>query len=382
MMRKMFTRGVSWGALLAVLAAGVAVDFRSNARARPLALKDVFKDDFLIGAALNQTQFTERDSRGLPIIVGHFNSITPENVLKWEWVHPRLNSYSFEAPDAYVAFGEKHRMFIVGHTLIWHNQTPRWVFQDEQGNPVNRETLLARMRDHIHTVVGRYKGRIKGWDVVNEALNEDGTLRPSPWLKIIGEDYLLKAFQFAHEADPAAQLYYNDYSLENEAKRNGAVKLIQKLKADGAPVYAVGLQGHDKMDWPTVEQQDATIAAFAKLGIKVNITELDVDVLPRAVRSQGAEVTLTAENNDKLNPYALGLPDSVQQNFAERYASLFRVFVKYRDVIDRVTFWGVTDGDSWLNNWPVRGRTSYPLLFDRAGQPKPAFFAVTKLGSR
>jgi endo-1,4-beta-xylanase len=366
--------------LLTVLAVGLAAgNFGSHAgaTAQP-ALKDVFKQDFLIGAALNPNQFFGRDARGVGIIVNHFNSITPENVLKWESVHPRQNSYSFEGPDAYVAFGEKHHMFIIGHTLVWHNQTPRWVFQDDQGNPVNRETLLNRLREHIHTVVGRYKGRIKGWDVVNEALNEDGTLRPSPWLKIIGEDYLVKAFQFAHEADPDAQLYYNDYSLENEAKRKGAVQLITKLKASGILVYAIGLQGHDKMDWPTVEQQEATIAAFANLGIKVNITELDVDVLPRAVRSQGAEVTITAENNDQLNPYARGLPDSIQQNLAERYASLFRVFVKYRDVIDRVTFWGVTDGDSWLNNWPVRGRTSYPLLFDRTGQPKPAFYAVIK----
>lgn len=380
MVSKMLTRAASL-TLLAVVATGVAGDFRSNARATPPTLKDVFKNDFLIGAALNQNQFTERDARGVPIILGHFNSITPENVLKWESVHPRQNSYSFEGPDAYVAFGEKHRMFIIGHTLIWHNQTPRWVFQDDQGNPVNRETLLNRMRDHIHTVVGRYKGRIKGWDVVNEALNEDGTLRQSPWLKIIGEDYLLKAFQFAHEADPAAQLYYNDYSLENEAKRQGAVELIKKLKAGGVPVYAVGLQGHDKLDWPTVNQQEATIAAFAALGIKINITELDIDVLPRAVRSQGAEVTLTAGNSDKLNPYAQALPDSVQQALSEQYANLFRVFVKYRDVIDRVTFWGVTDGDSWLNNWPVRGRTSYPLLFDRRGQPKLAFYAVAKLGA-
>jgi endo-1,4-beta-xylanase len=366
--------------LLTVLAVGLgAGNFGSPAgsTAQP-ALKDVFKQDFLIGAALNPNQFSGRDARGVEIIVNHFNSITPENVLKWALVHPRPDTYSFDGPDAYVTFGEKHHMFIIGHTLIWHNQTPAWVFQDEKGNQVDRETLLKRMQDHIHTVVGRYKGRIKGWDVVNEALNEDGTLRPSPWLKIIGEDYLVKAFQFAHEADPDAQLYYNDYSLENEAKRKGAVQLITKLKASGIPVYAIGLQGHDKMDWPTVEEQAATIAAFANLGIKVNITELDIDVLPRAVRSQGAEVTITAENNDQLNPYARGLPDSIQQHLAERYASLFRVFVKYRDVIDRVTFWGVTDGDSWLNNWPVRGRTSYPLLFDRTGQPKPAFYAVTK----
>ena len=360
--------------LVVALAAGNLVS-----RAAPtnqLPLKEVFKRDFLIGAALNQNQFFERDQRGLPIITRHFNSITPENVLKWESVHPRPDTYNFAGPDAYVAFGEKYKMFIIGHTLVWHNQTPRWVFQDDKGNTVDRTTLLNRLRDHIRTVVGRYKGRIKGWDVVNEALNEDGTMRQTPWLKIIGEDYLVKAFEFAHEADPHAQLYYNDYSLENEPKRRGAIELIKKLKSRGVSIDAVGLQGHDKLDWPTVEQQDATIAAFASLGIKVNITELDIDVLPRVNRSQTADVSANAEMRADLNPYANGLPDSVQQALASRYAELFRVFVKHRDVIDRVTFWGVTDGDSWLNNWPVRGRTSYPLLFDRAGQPKPAFDAV------
>src|SRR3954469_11846612 len=224
-----------YSVLLTVLAVGLAAgNFGSPAgsTAQP-ALKDVFKQDFLIGAALNPNQFSGRDARGVGIIVNHFNSITPENVLKWALVHPRPDTYSFDGPDTYVTFGEKHHMFIIGHTLIWHNQTPAWVFQDEKGNQVDRETLLKRMRDHIHTVVGRYQGRIKGWDVVNEALNEDGTLRQSPWLKIIGEDYLVKAFQFAHEADPDAQLYYNDYSLENEAKRKGAVQLITKLKASG-----------------------------------------------------------------------------------------------------------------------------------------------------
>ena len=368
--------------LLVVITAALVIDCGAGAtviKEPGSALKDIFKSDFLIGAALNQDQFTERDTRGLPIITSQFNSVTPENVLKWEWVHPQPGKYNFEAPDAYVAFGEKYHMFIIGHTLIWHSQTPRWVFEDDKHNPVDRETLLARMRDHIQTVVGRYKGRIQGWDVVNEAINDDGALRQSPWLKIIGEDYLVKAFQFAHEADPRAQLYYNDYSLENEPKRKGAIELIRKLQAAGIPVYAVGLQGHDKMDWPTTEQEDATIVAFARLGLKVNITELDIDVLPRANRSQGADVGATAEARQDLNPFPTGLPDAVQKNLARRYAELFRVFLKHNDVIDRVTFWGVTDGDSWLNNWPVRGRTSYPLLFDRAGRPKPAFDSVVQL---
>ena len=376
--QKMIRRAVFLAVLLAFLAAGVAAHFRSAAPGAQPALKDVFKKDFLIGAALNQNQFTGRDQRGLPIITSQFNSITPENVLKWESVHPEAGRYSFDAPDRFVAFGEKHQMFIVGHTLVWHSQTPRWVFEDGKGGPVDRETLLERMRDHIHTVVGRYKGRIRGWDVVNEALDEDGTLRQTPWMKIIGEEYLVKAFEFAHEADPSAQLYYNDYSLENEAKRKGAIDLIKKLKARSVPIYAVGLQGHDKMDWPTAQQQSDTIVAFASLGVKVNITELDVDVLPRASQHRGADISLNVELRAQLNPYANGLPDSVQQALAKRYAELFAVFVKHRDSIDRVTFWGVTDGDSWLNNWPVRGRTSYPLLFDRDGKPKPAYMGVIK----
>jgi endo-1,4-beta-xylanase len=366
--------------LAAFLALAVAAGSNSQAsRTKEAALKDLFKNDFLVGAALNQNQFFERDPRGVPIIISQFNSITPENVLKWQLVHPEPEVYDFSASDAYVSFGEKYRMFIVGHTLVWHNQTPRWVFQDDKGNQVDRTTLLERLRNHIHTVVGRYRGRIKGWDVVNEALNEDGTLRQSPWLKIIGQDYLIKAFQFAHEADPGAQLYYNDYSLENEPKRKGAIELIQKLKAAGVSIYAVGLQNHDNLNWPTAAQEDETISAFVSLGIKVNITELDIEVLPRANRGQSADVAMTAEMQANLNPYTGGLPDSVQQILARRYAELFGVFVKHRDEIDRVTFWGVTDADSWLNNWPVRGRTNYPLLFDRAGKPKPAFSAVARV---
>lgn len=360
---------------LLIVATLLLVPLFTNIQEKP-ALKDVYKPAFMIGVAINQRQFSEQDTSGVSIITSQFNSISPENVLKWEKVHPQLDKYDFDGPDRYVAFGEKHRMFIVGHTLIWHNQTPRWVFQDDKGNPVDRETLLARMRDHIQTVVGRYKGRIGGWDVVNEALDEDGSMRQTPWAKIIGDDYVARAFEFAREADPKAELYYNDYSLENEPKRKGAVELIRKLQAQGIKVAAVGLQGHNKMDWPTVEQQDATIGAFAKLGIKVLVTELDIDVLPPAGQNRGADITLNVELQSQLNPYASGLPESVQQALARRYAELFRVYSKHRDVIDRVTFWGLTDKDSWLNNWPVRGRTSYPLLFDRNGQTKPAFDAV------
>ena len=338
-------------------------------------LKDVFKNDFMIGAALNRRQIFEEDKRGAEIVRTQFNSITPENVLKWALVHPEPGRYDFAAPDRYVEFGQKHGMFIVGHTLVWHNQTPRWVFEDDKGNAVDRETLLSRLREHIFTVVRRYKGRIKGWDVVNEALNQDGTMRQSPWFRIIGDDYLVKAFQFAHEADPSAELYYNDYDLELPAKRAGGVELIKKLKAAGVPISGVGLQNHNLMDWPSARDEDATIAAFEKLGVKVNITELDVDVLPRTTKP-GADYAVEIPVTPQLNPYEDRLPDAQQLALAKRYGELFQVYLKHRDAIERVTFWGVADGDSWLNNWPMRGRTNYPLLFDRLGRAKPAFAAV------
>jgi endo-1,4-beta-xylanase len=343
-------------------------------------LKDVFKDDFRMGAALNRRQIFETDARGAEIVRTHFNSITSENILKWALVHPQPLKYDFAAPDRFVEFGEKHGMFIVGHTLVWHNQTPPWVFEDEQGKPLSREALLSRMREHIFTVVGRYKGRINGWDVVNEALNQDGTMRQSPWLKIIGEDYLVQAFRFAHEADPDAELYYNDYDLELPAKRKGAVELVKKLQGAGVSLAGVGLQNHNLMDWPSVEDEDVTIEAFAKLGLKVHITELDVDVLPRTTKP-GADYAVDIAPTPKLNPYTAGLPDSAQSALARRYANLFSVYLKHRHVIERVTFWGVADGDSWLNNWPIKGRTNYPLLFDRLGQPKPAFHAIVDTGN-
>ncbi len=345
-------------------------------------LKDAFKNYFLIGAAINRAQIYEEDTRGAKLVETQFNTVSPENILKWGLVHPKPDQYDFAAADRYVAFGEKYRMFIIGHTLVWHNQTPDWVFKDDKGNFVSRDELLKRMREHIQTVVGRYKGRIRGWDVVNEALNDDGTLRQSPWLKIIGADFVAKAFQYAHEADPNAELYYNDYSLENEAKRRGAIALIKRLQAEGIPIKAVGLQGHDSLTFPTLDQQDATISEFAKLGIKVNITEFDISVLPDPEGFSGDEVTLDFAIREKLNPYQKSLPGKVQKNLAERYAKLFGIFLKHRSDISRVTFWNVTDGDSWLNNFPVRGRTNYPLLFDRQGKPKPAFDAVIQSARR
>ena len=365
----------------AVLVGFMAIGLAMPAQT-PTSLKDAYQGCFLVGAALNASQFTGATPRNFALITTQFNSISPENVLKWEVVHPKPETYDFSLADKYVEFGQTNHMFVIGHNLVWHAQTPKWVFEDEKGNPLSREALLKRMRDHIHTVVGRYKGRINGWDVVNEALNEDGTLRQSPWMKIIGDDYIEKAFEYAHEADPKAELYYNDYSLENEAKRKGALDLVKKLKAKGVPINGVGLQDHVHMDWPTADQIDNTISEFGKLGMKVMVTELDIDVLPQATPSQTADVSLNIAADPKLNPYPNGLPESVQQQLANRYADLFAAYAKHCGLVTRVTLWGVTDADSWKNDWPVKGRTNYPLLFDRGAQPKPAFKAVIQAAPR
>lgn len=343
------------------------------------ALKTVFSDAFRIGAALNPSQFYERDTGETNLVKTHFNTVTPENTMKWVNIHPEPGTYDFEGADRFVAFGEDNDAFIVGHTLVWHNQTPDWVFENEDGMPVGRDTLLRRMRDHIQTVVTRYKGRIDGWDVVNEAVNDDGTLRESPWLNIIGDDYIAKAFEYAREADPDAELYYNDYSLTNPSKREGTVRLVRELQEQDIPITGVGLQSHHTLAAPSLAQQDSSIAAFADLGVDVMITELDIAVLPRPDDLQGAEITERAEGGGDLNPYPDALPDSMQQALAQRYADLFSVYLDHRDAINRVTFWGVTDADSWLNDWPIPGRTSYPLLFDRDNQPKPAFDAVVQI---
>jgi len=339
-------------------------------------LKDAFKDDFLVGTAISHDQLDGLDPKGIALAAEQFNAISPENCLKWEEVHPEPERYDFERADKYVEFGEKHKMFILGHTLVWHNQTPGWVFRDKEGKPPTRDALLERMREHIQTVVGRYKGRITGWDVVNEAVMPDGQMRKTKWLQIIGPDYLEKAYEFAHEADPNAELYYNDYNEWYPAMRKTVVKMVRDLKDKGCRIDAIGMQGHWGMDYPDLKEAEASIEAFAAAAGRVNITELDIATLPDPGRKRDADITRNYELRKELDPYADGYPDEMQQKLAGRYAEIFRLFVKHRDQIDRVTFWGVDDGVSWHNYWPVRGRTAYPLLFDRNRQPKPAFEAV------
>jgi endo-1,4-beta-xylanase len=354
-------------------------------------LKDAFANDFRVGAAIGTHQAMGQEPAAMDLVARQFNTITPENLLKWAEVHPEPDQYNFEPADKYVAWGEENDMFIVGHTLVWHNQTPEWAFTGVEGKPLDRETALGRIKAHIDAVVGRYRGRIHGWDVVNEAIDDDGRLRSGPvgvpgrrgepWHSAIGDDYIEKAFEFAHAADPDAELYYNDYNEWHPAKIKGISKLVRTLQAKGIRVDGLGLQGHWGMGYPSVEEIDHMLTEYGKLGIKLMITELDISVLPLPGRQTGAEITERADGGDPNNPYAAGLPDEQQQALAERYAEIFRVFVKHADKIDRVTFWGVHDGQSWKNDWPTRGRTDYPLLFDRKYQPKPAFEAVIQSAS-
>ena len=336
-------------------------------------LKDVFKNHFLIGGALNGRVVTGRDSRAAAIVEKHFNTATAENDLKWQRIHPLPDQYNWEPADSYVAYCEKNRMAVIGHCLVWHGQTPRWVFRDDSGKDVTRDVLLTRMKDHITTVVGRYKGRIKGWDVVNEALNEDGTLRNTPWLRIIGEgsedkryDYIEHAFRWAHEADPNAELYYNDFSLESsKAKCDGAVALVKHLKSKGIRIDAVGIQLHGSLTHPSVEGLEYAITSLAATGVKVMVTELDIRTQSRGYR--GADISRVSRASTSDSDAASA---ETQKKLAEKYAEILSVLLKHKKDITRVTFWGVYDGASWIGG--------SPLLFDRSGQPKEAFFAVVR----
>ncbi len=341
-------------------------------------LKDVFKNRFLIGTALNDDVVSGKDPQAADIVKEQFNTITAENVMKWECIHPEPNKYDFGAADRFVDFGLKNKMFIIGHTLIWQNQIPDWAFVDSPKKLLSRDAMLARMRNHIITVVGRYKGKVKGWDVVNEALTDEGELAKTKWFTTIGKDFVAKAFEYAHEADSNAELYYNDYSLDKPAKRDAAVRLVKDLRTKGLRIDGVGIQGHWGLDYPIRENLDAFIDSMGALGVKVMVTEMDVDILPKAFDYEGADINVKVDLQKELNPYAHGLTNEGQKILTNRYAELFAQLLAHKGQVSRVTIWGISDKTSWLNDWPVRGRTSYPLLFDRSYQPKEAFFAIVK----
>jgi endo-1,4-beta-xylanase len=366
------------------------------------ALKDAFTGHFLIGAAINRSQATGRSvgrrtqehvEAEVALVKAQFNQITAENDMKWERIHPRegATGYDFGPADAFVKFGEVHGLYLVGHTLVWHNQTPDWVFagttpppatdhpsgqkQPGQMRPAyagpraSRAELLERMRAHIHGVVGRYRGKVKVWDVVNEALGNDGTasvLRNSLWLQIIGPDYIAKAFQYAHEADPDAILRYNDYSLEEPAKVQKLVTLITSLREQGVPVHAIGTQAHLNVTTGTFERIDRSLTELAKLGLPVHITELDINSAQGGQRMTDADVATNAAATQG------GLVANADERLTLAYEGVFRAIMKHRESVKMVTFWGVNDAVSWR-------RHGNPLLFDGNSQPKPAFHAVMRV---
>ncbi|NCB06850.1 MAG: endo-1,4-beta-xylanase [Bacteroidia bacterium] len=337
---------------------------------KPATLKEAFAGKFYIGTAMNAWQITGKDTAGVQVIKDQFEAVVAENCMKSGPIHPAENEYNFELSDQFVDFGVANNKFITGHCLIWHSQAPRWFFTDSLGNDVSREVMIERMKNHIYTVVGRYKGRVKGWDVVNEAIMEDGSLRNSKFLQIVGEDFIKLAFQFAHDADPDAELYYNDYNEWYPGKRDAIVKMVNDMKAEGIRIDGIGMQGHIGMDSPSLEEYEAAIVAYASTGAKVMVTELDMSILPDAFGNTGADIATNFEYQQSLNPFTEGVPAEKMDEWDNRMLGFFQLFLKHSDAVSRVTLWGVSDATSWKNNFPVRGRTDYPLFFDRNYQPK------------
>lgn len=333
------------------------------------SLKEVFKNDFGIGTAMNTPQIEERDPKTNALIKEQFNMVTPENIMKAEVIHPQWDVYNFNLADKLVEYGKKNNIKINAHTLIWHSQMPAFARRIQ-----DVDSFKTFFKNHITTVASRYEGKVFSWDVVNEALNEDGTMRRSPFLSKLGDDFVTEAFRLAQAAAPTTELYYNDYNNEQPKKRAGCIALVKKVKDAGVRIDGVGIQGHWHVGRVPFKEIEESILQYAALGVKVMFTELDIEVLPR--NFSGADVNQRMNDDPSMNPYKNGLPDSVQQQLASDYEQLFKLFLKHKDVVTRVTFWGVDDGQSWLNGWPVRGRTNYPLLFDRNLQPKPAFYKV------
>jgi endo-1,4-beta-xylanase len=353
-------------------------------------LKDVYKKAFLIGVAVNPAITSGRDKASQDIVIKHFNSITVENVMKAALINPRPGVYNWGPADDYVAFGEKHNMFIIGHTLVWHNQVPAWFFTNAEGKSNTKEEQIERLRSHIQAVAGRYAGRVHAWDVVNEVIGEDGNYRPTSWVNAFGNgDTLVKyAFRFAAQYAPNTELYYNDFNAWRPSKRDGIVRMVKMLQKEGIRIDGVGMQGHWGLNYPKTKYIEDAIDAYAACGMKVMITELDVDVLPLTREGQIIGQSMSErqfqleEFKEFLDPYQKGLPANVQQQLTKRYEELFSIFYKRRDKIARVTLWGVEDGMNWKNDYPVPNRTNYPLLWDRQRKPKPALNAVLNVPSK
>ena len=329
----------------------------------------------MMGVALDGYLPRDYNASELRLIRTQFAALTPVNCMKMTHLQREPGRFDFGMADALVAFAATNQLKVCGHCLVWakDERTPEWVFQDG-ARPASRELLLERLQTHIKAVAGRYRGKVVSWDVVNEAL-DDGTnfIRPSTWFSTLGEEFIVKAFQFARQADPDAVLIYNDYNVESPAKRAKLLRLLHLLQKQKAPIQAVGIQGHYELDVVPYQELEETIAAIHSLGLKVMMTEFDLDVIPRA--RWWADGGKHRSELARLNPYTNGCPADVLERQAEQYGKLFRIFRQHTNVIFRVTFWDLHDGRSWLNHFPWE-RVNYPLLFDRHARPKPAFSAA------
>lgn len=334
-------------------------------------LKSVLGDDFLIGAAIPTSQIHGFDAPGDSLTRLHFNQIVPENCMKSEKINPAEGVYNWTDADAFVDYGNRNNLAVIGHVLVWHSQLAPWFAVDKDGNPVSAEVLKERMRNHIHTVVGRYKGRIKGWDVVNEAILDDGSYRHSPFYDILGEEFIPLAFEYAHEADPDCELYINDFSMAMPGKREAYVRIANDLKKRGLRIDGIGMQGHMGIDYPDLKEFEKSMVAYGSTGCKVMITEWDMSAIPTV--KMGANVGDREAFRKSMNPYPDGLPAEVDKEWNDRMAECLDLFRKHKDIVSRVTLWGTHDGMTWRNDWPMRGRTDYPLAFDREYKLKPAF---------
>jgi endo-1,4-beta-xylanase len=299
--------------------------------------------------------------------------------MKWESVRTADGGWKWEGADQFVKFAETHKLHAVGHTLAWHSQIPDSVFKNEKGEYIKPAELSKKMEEHITTIVGRYKGKLPAWDAVNEAVGDDNQMRKSHYFNILGEEFIDKTFHLAHEVDPNAHLMYNDYNNEQEGKRNATVDMVKRLQKRGVPIHGLGIQAHIAVGGPSIEEIEKSIVAFHNLGLRVHFTELDVDVLPSVWNLPVAEISTRFEYKPERDPFKDGLSKEMNDQLSKRYEDLFKLFIKHKDKIDRVTLWGISDDATWLNDFPIRGRTSYPLLFDRKHQPKDAYYKVLAL---
>lgn len=368
---------LAMGGTTAALIAAAKLQAAEKAAAKT-GLKEAFKDDFLIGAALSARIIHTQDPKLIALINKDFNSITPENCQKWGEIRNEDGSWKWADSDAFVEFGTKHKLHMVGHTLGWHSQIPDSVFKNKDGSYISKEELAKKQKEHISTLVDRYKGKLAAWDVVNEAVGDDGKMRESHWYKIMGDDFLANAFNLAHEADPKAHLMYNDYNNERADKRQVTIDMLKRLQKRDVPIHGLGMQAHVGLETNMQDFEDS-ILAYSALGLKVHLTELDIDVLPSVWNLPVAEISTRFDYKPERDPYIKGLPKEIDEKLAKAYETLFKILIKHRDKVDRVTFWGVSDDASWLNDFPIKGRTNYPLLFDRQQQPKAAYFRLLDL---